>query len=571
MNKNVRLTSNSKALPAKGNNPGKQHLSQAPVLFNDNRPESIVQRKFGEIANNKTIQKQHNNTGLPDTLKTGVESLSGYSLDDVKVHYNSSRPAQLQALAYAQGTEIHLGPGQEKHLPHEAWHVVQQKQGRVRPTIQMKAGVNVNDDEGLEREADIMGGKALQMKSDGMRGLTSKKNEDMGSNIIQLTKLKIGISGDPNPLNLNVEGIPDFTYVWILSNKKGAADEFAPPVVHVGQNKSSPKQIIDANLDNINTPLYYKMGGYKQGYHMKGIFQSGLFIIPRGGDQSGIDYSFLRFAALEAYKLWFAGKGRWDGWPDISADGTMVETIDSDTSGITTDTGVAKSENKLAEGNWLAEAGVYKWSWQELKSEARINEKFTSEGIVDTSARDTRLKEFADVYFHAEVVKRDEAAASILQIYFPEPATRLSSYAIDLLSNSGFQNMKLTRGNQLGFGRESIGLIAGLVHLDKKRTGKDESRSISKLKYNSAYIVPTDLGKRKGAFISLFLNWLEKTKSDVSVTDINVFNGLSGVEGFDQSYLNSGLPAQVSGWHRSTLDEMDKPGKDAESFFHPKA
>ena len=29
------------------------------------------------------------------------------------------------ALAYAQGSDIHLAPGQEQHLPHEAWHVVQ--------------------------------------------------------------------------------------------------------------------------------------------------------------------------------------------------------------------------------------------------------------------------------------------------------------------------------------------------------------------------------------------------------------------------------------------------------------
>jgi len=50
------------------------------------------------------------------------------------VHYNSDKPAQLQAHAYAQGTDIHLASGQEKHLPHEAWHVVQQKQGRVKPT-----------------------------------------------------------------------------------------------------------------------------------------------------------------------------------------------------------------------------------------------------------------------------------------------------------------------------------------------------------------------------------------------------------------------------------------------------
>ena len=150
--------------------------------FVDNRPEAIGQRKLQEMENNspqvrqlrnfqtmannspqakqaaqlqamvdnhsaqqqQTIQKKENNTGLPDNLKTGMENLSGMSLVDVKVHRNSDKPAQLQAHAYAQGTDIHLGQGQEKHLPHEAWHVVQQKQGRVKPTMQMKEKVNVN-------------------------------------------------------------------------------------------------------------------------------------------------------------------------------------------------------------------------------------------------------------------------------------------------------------------------------------------------------------------------------------------------------------------------------------------
>lgn len=102
-----------------------------------------------------------NRTGLPDNLKSGIENLSGHSLDDVQVHYNSSQPAQLNALAYAQGTDIHVAPGQEQHLPHEAWHVVQQKEGRVQPTLQMNDGVPVNDDAGLEHEADVMGAKAL--------------------------------------------------------------------------------------------------------------------------------------------------------------------------------------------------------------------------------------------------------------------------------------------------------------------------------------------------------------------------------------------------------------------------
>lgn len=115
-----------------------------------------------------------NNTGLPDNLKSGIESLSGMSMDSVRVHYNSSQPAQLNALAYAQGTDIHVAPGQEQHLPHEAWHIVQQVQGRVQPTMQMKDGVPVNDDQGLEHEADVMGAKALQTKIDNQAPMQMK-------------------------------------------------------------------------------------------------------------------------------------------------------------------------------------------------------------------------------------------------------------------------------------------------------------------------------------------------------------------------------------------------------------
>lgn len=99
--------------------------------------------------------------GLPGDLQAGIESLSGMDVSDVQVHRNSDKPAQLNALAYAQGNDIHLAPGQEHHLPHEAWHVVQQRQGRVEPTMQM-AGVGVNDDAALEEEADRMGAQAVQ-------------------------------------------------------------------------------------------------------------------------------------------------------------------------------------------------------------------------------------------------------------------------------------------------------------------------------------------------------------------------------------------------------------------------
>ncbi|WP_208449068.1 DUF4157 domain-containing protein [Burkholderia gladioli] len=103
-----------------------------------------------------------NRTGLPDALKHGVERLAGVDLSRVRVHYRSAEPARFDALAYAFGSEIHLAPGQERHLPHETWHLAQQAQGRVAPTVQWKREVPGNEDAALEREADRMGEAALR-------------------------------------------------------------------------------------------------------------------------------------------------------------------------------------------------------------------------------------------------------------------------------------------------------------------------------------------------------------------------------------------------------------------------
>ena len=133
-------------------NPAEQsHITRPPAQ----------RREASANPNSNTLQtaSPSNRTGLPDRLKTGIENLSGYAMDDVRVHYNSSKPAQLSALAYTQGANIYVGPRQERHLPHEAWHVVQQKQGRVKPTLQLKNGVNANDDSNLEREADAIGSR----------------------------------------------------------------------------------------------------------------------------------------------------------------------------------------------------------------------------------------------------------------------------------------------------------------------------------------------------------------------------------------------------------------------------
>jgi hypothetical protein len=54
-------------------------------------------------------------------LRAGLEAASGMDFSDVRVHRNSPLPAQINALAYTRGNDIHLGPGQERHLAHEAW------------------------------------------------------------------------------------------------------------------------------------------------------------------------------------------------------------------------------------------------------------------------------------------------------------------------------------------------------------------------------------------------------------------------------------------------------------------
>ena len=154
--------------------------SSFPVLDSSSQSESL-QRKADMVNNaaQRAETTRPNNTGMPDNLKFGIESLSGFSMDNVRVHYNSSKPASVQALAYTQGTDVHVAPGQEKCLPHEAWHVAQQMAGRVSPTTNIN-GLPVNDNAGLEHEADVMGEKAVQCKKD--KSITSvMKNVSLGT------------------------------------------------------------------------------------------------------------------------------------------------------------------------------------------------------------------------------------------------------------------------------------------------------------------------------------------------------------------------------------------------------
>jgi hypothetical protein len=82
---------------------------------------------------------QHNASGLPDSLKSGMEALTGADLSNVRVHRNSHAPAAIGVQSYSNGLDIYLKPGEEKLLAHELTHVVQQSQGRTQPTTSMKS------------------------------------------------------------------------------------------------------------------------------------------------------------------------------------------------------------------------------------------------------------------------------------------------------------------------------------------------------------------------------------------------------------------------------------------------
>jgi hypothetical protein len=99
---------------------------------------------------------------LPAALSAGIASLTGVDLAATKVYRNSPEPSKYNAMAFASKGSIHLAAGQEKHLPHEAWHLAQQAQNRVKADSRL-GNVALNTNPGLENEADRMGPAALKL------------------------------------------------------------------------------------------------------------------------------------------------------------------------------------------------------------------------------------------------------------------------------------------------------------------------------------------------------------------------------------------------------------------------
>lgn len=105
---------------------------------------------------------------MPEEVRRKMEQAFGTSFAAVRIH-EGPRAEALGARAYTQGTEIHFAPGQyqpdspagQALLGHELAHVIQQSEGRVSATAQTH-GVGINEDAGLEAEADELGARAAR-------------------------------------------------------------------------------------------------------------------------------------------------------------------------------------------------------------------------------------------------------------------------------------------------------------------------------------------------------------------------------------------------------------------------
>jgi hypothetical protein len=158
---NTQLTRGENQTVAQDNNP---KLVQGSRVRNT--PQAI-QRKTGPGIEAFRVPLRQKSGGLPmpDEVRAKMETAFGADFSDVRVHIGQEATS-LGAIAYTWGTNIHFAPGQynphtlqgQKLLGHELWHVVQQKNGRVKNPF--GGGVAVVQDHALEAEADRMGIKA---------------------------------------------------------------------------------------------------------------------------------------------------------------------------------------------------------------------------------------------------------------------------------------------------------------------------------------------------------------------------------------------------------------------------
>ena len=178
MSENQKITSKAAEASGQESLENKGGLSMSPPAFqlkadgvgsedNNGSNAGIKQLKAPDFALSSSPMQQKGAEGGGGDIMSQMGQAMGTDFSGVKVHTDSNKATEMGALAYTQGEELHFAPGQynpasqsgKELIGHELSHVKQQREGRVQANTSIK-GQAVNNNAGLEKEADDLGKKA---------------------------------------------------------------------------------------------------------------------------------------------------------------------------------------------------------------------------------------------------------------------------------------------------------------------------------------------------------------------------------------------------------------------------
>lgn len=138
---------------------------------------------FGQGDFFKPAVQMKRNEDLPEDVQFQMESSFSQDLSNVKIHKNSRRAKELNAHAFTEGNDVHIADGKynpttnegKALIGHELTHVIQQKSGRVSPTVQFNR-IGINTEDHLEKEADTIGERVA---NGSLQNISSQKNNEV--------------------------------------------------------------------------------------------------------------------------------------------------------------------------------------------------------------------------------------------------------------------------------------------------------------------------------------------------------------------------------------------------------
>jgi hypothetical protein len=256
MNKNAKIQRKVQEEPIAMQRKENAGKTMAPPAFS--LSSSPVQKKEESKANAGAASK------LPEDVRGKMEQSMGMDFSNVNIHANSEKAVSAGALAYSQGTDIHFAPGQydptsqkgQELLGHELAHTKQQAEGRVKADGEV-AGMPLNADKGLEREADEMAQKAV-VGAVSPKTTQAKKGAGEGNAPVQAKKATHDSNAPVQRFKMREEDISRYPKFADFVANQMPSNIHDPRLVHylnvLGENTGENKRDIRSDLSWGNGP-----------------------------------------------------------------------------------------------------------------------------------------------------------------------------------------------------------------------------------------------------------------------------------------------------------------------------